>query len=417
MISKWAKRLEDLKTIIINAEKNYFDANLFRLNINNAILMSRTVTFIMQKEKKSKDGLDQWYVDNVQAPLKSDKIMGWLVDSRNIIEKEGDLDVNSSWNAYHLYTYWHKGDALESSSRENLFIDMNSLVKVIREKIPVAIIAESAIAIERRWVANSLPEIELIDAVSYGYETLRKLVIAMDAFAGFETPPQLVGDESVFSMSQRYRKFIKFSDGGSYSFSSQTRPIKIDAEQRAAFAKISNEIGAPMFDHGDADQPLDESVRALAQYAAKLFARDKYHISLCVLLSKGKPIKLMRFDPEDRADKFIFWHELAYCVKLWGIDEVRYIAEAWQREMKGSHIPVSDWPIVGETLIVSGARQSGECFEVSHKILRSDDDATLDEQIQEHSELPNFYVPLMKAWGRPDEWIADRLAATAGAKE
>ncbi len=49
MTTRWAKRLLDLRTIILNADRNYFDPELFRLNINNAILTSRTVTFLMQK--------------------------------------------------------------------------------------------------------------------------------------------------------------------------------------------------------------------------------------------------------------------------------------------------------------------------------------------------------------------------------
>ena len=51
---------------------------------------ARTVTFLIQKEKnelQKKFDFESWY-QNYQSQWRSDVIMRWSVDTRNIIEKQ-----------------------------------------------------------------------------------------------------------------------------------------------------------------------------------------------------------------------------------------------------------------------------------------------------------------------------------------
>jgi hypothetical protein len=63
------------------------------LNVNNAIQTARTITFLIQKNKATINDFDRWYAKNVLDRFGGDSIMNWLKESRNYIEKEGDLDV------------------------------------------------------------------------------------------------------------------------------------------------------------------------------------------------------------------------------------------------------------------------------------------------------------------------------------
>lgn len=413
MVTRWAKRLLDLRTTILNAEKNYFDPDLFRLNINHAITTSRTVTFLMQKEKNERPGLAEWYVENVQDPLKADNLMGWLVDSRNIIEKQGDLDVHSSWRARHLYSYYGDGDVIESSSSENLFASVGKLVDRLSTHIPPGIIEDSAIVIERTWVANSRPDIELIDAVCYGYETLRKHVLAMDSFVDEASPDELLDSSPILSISQTRRLIIKLSDGETYSVANNETGIASTAETRTKFESLRATIGKLPFSSDGTQKSLADVVRDLSEYAWALFSDAGHHISLVLLISNRKPLDILSFEPADHIEKILFWHELAYSLRLREVDEVLFVSEAWLRRAESHMMPTSQWAIMGEILHVFGARKSGECYNIRREIVRDGENVRLSEESTESDAVPNFIIPLMRVWGKGDEWVSERIAQSS----
>ncbi len=57
-------------------------------------MVSRTVTFIMQSNKSSFNDFDDWYQGYIEK-WRPDSFMTWARDSRNVIEKQGDLSLYS----------------------------------------------------------------------------------------------------------------------------------------------------------------------------------------------------------------------------------------------------------------------------------------------------------------------------------
>src|SRR5882762_8060466 len=108
-VTPWYKRLKDLRQLIYQADQTYFEPDLFRLNVNNAIQTARTVTFMIQKNKETIKDFDAWYGRNVLEPFSQDRIMKWLKESRNHIEKEGDLDINSRCDLETIFSYTDRG--------------------------------------------------------------------------------------------------------------------------------------------------------------------------------------------------------------------------------------------------------------------------------------------------------------------
>ena len=88
------QRLADSHRFWHQAEAAYFDPDGFRLGAQSAIQTLRSVTFILQKNKGAIPGFDQWY-DGWRKRLGADELMRWIVDARNRIEKEGDLEAHS----------------------------------------------------------------------------------------------------------------------------------------------------------------------------------------------------------------------------------------------------------------------------------------------------------------------------------
>jgi hypothetical protein len=115
----WRKRLGDLAQLIEQDDATYFEPDLFRINVNNAIQTARTVTFLIQKHKASIKDFDEWYLTHVLKPFKNDRIMNWLKEARNRIEKEGDLEVYSECTLETVFSYTDEGPRISLKTKDS----------------------------------------------------------------------------------------------------------------------------------------------------------------------------------------------------------------------------------------------------------------------------------------------------------
>jgi hypothetical protein len=122
------RRLEDLHQQWHQAETEYFEPERFRVAVQSAIQTLRTVTFILQNHKRIIRDFDRWY-SSWQTQLKSDPLMRWMVDARNKIEKEGDLEANSFVRARIIASYLEEGPSIEVPA--HLFDAPAKLIKSI----------------------------------------------------------------------------------------------------------------------------------------------------------------------------------------------------------------------------------------------------------------------------------------------
>jgi hypothetical protein len=149
---------------------SYFDPERFRLNSNHFLTTARTVTFLFQKDKASIENFETWHRENIYEPWHADKIMKWSIASRNTIEKEGDLDLYSTVNATLIYSYIEEQDRFISLDRQlHLGASIKRLTRFARLKLPSGISDVAVIRVDRRWIANTLPDFELLHAFQYIY--------------------------------------------------------------------------------------------------------------------------------------------------------------------------------------------------------------------------------------------------------
>ena len=172
----WERRLKDLARLLENCESTYFDPELFRMNTNQFLQTARTVTFIIQKNKASIPDFENWYQANVLDPWASDARMQWAKDSRNTIEKVGDLELHSSLSATLIIGYLEETDIHVDVGREELIgANIKRLIRFAEKKLPSGVSRDAVVKIERKWVANSLPEWELLTALAYVYGRAREV--------------------------------------------------------------------------------------------------------------------------------------------------------------------------------------------------------------------------------------------------
>ena len=332
------RRLDDVHQQWHQAERAYFDPNQFRIAIQSAIQTLRSVTFVLQKHKKKIPNFDVWY-GAWQKRLGSEfLLMTWMKNARNKIEKEGDLEAHSFVRAEIVASYLDEGPKVDV--RAELFdFPLELIKKIPKGEVLQHIRKNGALKIERRWVENSLPDYELLEAVAVAYGRVAELINDAHKQIGLETPKTIdaiTGHHYATGMregrmpcmvshgDQRSMVF-RLSDGRPLQFEEQHHELKeIDAEK----AKDRyGDIHKGMFGPPGASE--EEMAASLFKTAQKVFLRDGYHEFIYFLFRERKLVNLVALRPGDQLDKYLMMRGLASTVLQYSADAIIGINEAW----------------------------------------------------------------------------------------
>lgn len=351
----WERRLGDLAQILHNCIKTYFEPDRFRQNTNQFLQTSRTVTFIIQKNKAHIPDFDHWYKDSVLGPWSIDPVMSWAKDARNVIEKEGDLDMQSTLRASVLFSYVSAEDmVVETTRKELLQADIDKLLRFARAKLPPGIADAAILKIERRWIANSLPDRELVYALTYAYARLHDVCNSLALHLGAKlepTVPHPTALDPVVNDAARAR-LIKFGKSGVGRNSSIRVAADPDYRPPAALVKLKAELDAT-------PKPtcLADIVARHAKLAKVTFEHHGNHVPMLALYDKNwNQIDFMSTAFSDQSEKYLFWRNVADRATYLRAFAMVWTSESWLRDMKGhNNQPIRELPIVGERLHVVGA--------------------------------------------------------------
>ena len=185
-MNPWERRLKDLGQILKNCSETYFEPELFRMNTNQFLTTARTVTFIIQKNKSKIDEFESWYDLNIIKKWTGDDIMKWAKDSRNQVEKIGDLELYSEVDVRLIFSYIEENDILIDCPDDHFIgYSIKKLVRFAQKQLPSGVSDGAVIKVERRWVANNLKTRELLDALVYVYariyEVCKLLALHLDS--------------------------------------------------------------------------------------------------------------------------------------------------------------------------------------------------------------------------------------------
>lgn len=395
----WERRLKDLAIILEACHKNYFDPELFRLNINQFLQTSRTVTFIIQKNKDSIPNFDVWY-EKETCEWRENKILLWAKDSRNTIEKVGDIALNSSIAVSLINSYLEMYDTkLEIKESKYIYITIDKIYKHLKTELKYISDEEWAIKVERRWVANSLPNEELLWVLSFIYFSQYKICVSaclqIGSFISTEIKEPLELDSTILDS-----RYVRYLVEGQEFKSLSTKHVSRDPnfvsdmgllnDQRSRFLSINS---------------FESCIDIMAKNAAELFERDGIHVPmLMVFNSKMDVIDFITPYLGNKADKFIFWRDIAARISSQNPYCVVYISEAWLKENpsnKSEYYPVSSLKTIGEMLQIIGVTNEGKCLDISYIIERDIFEKPMLKEGKsihgDNKDVPFFLMPIKEA--------------------
>lgn len=418
----WERRLSDLWLLLERCHATYMEPDLFRLSTNQFLQTSRTVTFIVQKNKGQIPGFDAWY-GPITVEWGQDAVMKWAKDSRNKIEKEGDLDLHSTLNMALFWSYIAEQDKSISTGRvELLQAGTKRLVRFARKYLPSGVVDSSAIRIERRWVANSLPDWELLQAFTYIYAAHYRMCKGLAEHIGQAFNAGVPSPDSLFMARETALRiaYLKLSDMAIHS--QKVEVVKFD---RAAISPERESLLAPVRDSANRARSMDDVFEALCELASSTFQHDGYHVPMVFMYDEDmKVVDMMSVHFGDRVDKYIFWRSVADRVVVTKAKSVVTIGEMWIRDMKNFTYAqgLNKLPITGERLSVVGYDHLGVCRSKSWDVVRQSPDAkpSLELVVPDAKyldrEVPFIFAPLMRVFGIPyPDHFAEDLERTARA--
>lgn len=383
---RWERRIKDLSLALAACGSNYFEPELFRLNANHFLTTSRTVSFLFKKDKDSIAGFDAWHAENIIKAWGSDELMKWSIASRNVIEKEGDLDLHSQVNATLIFSYLEEQDiSLELERREFLGVGIKRLVRFARAKLPSGVSDTAVIKIERTWMANTLPECELLQAFRYIYARMFEACSSLALHLGTKLEssiPHPTSFDEVLTGS-RGVQYVKLNAPGIGTLIAQRHHSSADFVPPDWVKKLAEERqSAP-------PSSLEELVCLHGKMAEANFHNYGSHMAMLWLFNdKFEPIDYIATIPEDQAAKFIFWRTIADRIHYLKAQSLIWVSEAWIRKGVEKRLTrlIRNLPIVGEFLQVAGIDGKGRHFTVTWDIKRERPDAQPTLELKDPSE-------------------------------
>jgi hypothetical protein len=363
------RRLEDARLYWHRAHESYSDPEEFRMMLNGCIQTLRTVTFLLQKQKKRIRGFDAWY-GNVRERLAGDAVMAWLVDARNTIEKVGDLEQTSTARLQVIDSY------LDEPAVEIIvppFADAETIGSMAREILAAHGVPNASVVVERRWVAETLPELEILEAAAHGYRVLAGIIAEANCLSGTpekapasperseeRDPMEVAREDRMATVAVESGELLRFA----------RHPVDVsegDGELiRTRYGLTNDSIG----DIGSSD--LGRAAEAYFAIARSLFERDGYHRSIAMLYKDDEPRGVIPFDVRDQAEKYLMFRQLANEVARVRANRILIIGEVWTAVFDAAE-PLrhaKDAPEREEELTLLAAAADGSALQLSARITR-----------------------------------------------
>lgn len=402
------RRMDDAHTLWHSALDEYFDPQKFRASLQSCIIALRSVTFILQNEKHSIPEYENWY-STWQSRMRDDPLMRWAVDSRNTIEKQGDLKKHSQLVVSVIAEY--SNGLPEIKTNGNLFESVKELLsRIDKDVLELQVLEHGTIKIERRWVANTLPEFEILDALAEIHGKLSLLLDDAHKQVGLPIPflihpdPEKIipvggggpsGGRLPCMIGHDERRGLIFSlkTGERLEFASES----IDTEDAERQAK--ERYGTNLLLRKPNDDSLLSTAASYFECARTMFLADGYH-QVIALLFTGRTAKILGFELNERREKYLAMRRLATEVDRRNADRVMLIAETWTAlaEPETPFAIPSDSKERSEKLFLWATSRQGENVSLSAEIVRHGTEVTLADTVVDLDAYSFIFEPIRDLW-------------------
>ena len=392
------RRLNQAHELWHQAVDTYPDPDSFVVAVNALIPALRSVTFLLQKELRHEPGFDDWY-EPWQQKLRDDPVMRWVVEARNRIEKEGDLELNSTARAT-VITSWLPGPVLDQEVPP-LIPPSLIAVGIAASNVPQKVKDEGLVRVARRWVTASLPDHEILDACLHAFMVLSEMLKEAERrFRGVTAQDELFLVPPCMVLDPDARTATYHLASGSFVVAQSVGRASSKEDVQAAETKYGSEIEK-------LPKPADSLEGRVTWYhaiARILLRTDGYAASVAHLIRNGRPLTTISLQPADQQEKYLLMEHLAQQVVATGADEVIVTSETWT----ATYAPPTDERFElragqredrGEGLDTMGANKAGELVGAFSAFTRVAERIVLGDVTTGTPPVALVMSPILRVWG------------------
>lgn len=380
------------------------DPDNFRRALNTTIQELRNVSFLVQKQKASLPDFDVWYT-SWQEEARTDDVMRWVVDSRNRIVKQGDLDLLSKMTArYHVD--WIRSTQVELNLPPRMPLVAAAQAFHLRLGSPPL----GLITVRRRWSDYKLPGRELLDALTGPYKRCADLLAKAHNAADIgdcpislaipECPHESSTPECMANPAQYAEVSIDVSNSTLAILHSN--PVQMDPEgMRGAIERYGGleSLAEAMREANDALGAVDTYI----EMGRRILTVDDHLVLMCLFFRGPTVVGQMGGEPEDHYSKVLLADRIAETALSTGADSVLISADSWHARLTHTDLdmlPLAERPDRQSMLTVTAVARDGRVLSKGLPYSRLPEGATVFEEVEVSLLLSdNILGPLKTAWG------------------
>ena len=408
--------VEALDTAISEAEHfwaqcldSYADPEAFGHNLAALVQSLRNATFRLQSHKAEYDDFDTWY-EPWRSLLADDATMVWVNKARIEVVKRKGLRKSSSAYVEILGSY---DGPWQSELMVDPLLPTEAIALRMAAAVPELARGNILISVTRRWVADGLPDTEVLTAAAHAIRILRAMKSSLTAaIAGTDdtNPTEWVAQASLGpGIEESIESLTVIVDPSDGSFvSSELTQMPFDPE---LFETATVRYGLDKLTV-DASSVIDDVMAYAEQFvvptAKTMLEKDGYHSAVVLLHDSSGSWMPVSGDLESRAAKYAFWEKIGDLVESEGYDAFIAINEVWIASPESvGNSPYPDFENLQdrlEGLSVYAETKSGQTRSWLMLIERASDGrlASVSEPTGSNEEhiFAGFAQPVRRAWSR-----------------
>jgi hypothetical protein len=403
------RRLHECHRLWHATAEAYADPEAFRTNLNALLQALRNVTFVLQNEKRAVPDFDDWY-GIWRETLSQDGVLRWLVEARNHVVKEGDLETFSTATAA-IHASWDEPEEV-TFEVPPLIQTVAVVARLSEQEVPDDVRESGFLRVERRWVARTLPEWELLDALGHCYGMLALLIRDAHRQAGVPMHAVEVSGKIAHELSSelaggRLPCMVASEDIRTVVLNLRTGQVIQTGlvphrRDEAALERAARRYPAMASVRGPRSNDALDWAEYYMEQAKIVLARDKWHAQYAFLFHEDGSRDMLTAAPSDQQEKYLFMKDVAAHVQRFGFTGIVFTADAWTA--RPEDVPpgkrAGEVPQRTEVIGVTAMRSDGAVRHLSTPYSRRFGRIRFGETFEDEG-TPFFLAPVMRLWGLP----------------
>lgn len=180
-------RLAEAQYFLVGMLQEYHNPEQFRWNLNAFLQALRNVTFVLQKQLAHTEGFGTWW-SGKQAELRGDELLRAFVEGRNLVVKQGNLEIESKATLGVFRDHRCRAGFTVQVPSE---VPSHVLLSTFAPKLEFIDDAHSAIGeeygVDRDWIARELGDGNVVDLCDQAWRRVSAVMDAAHQFVGIAT--------------------------------------------------------------------------------------------------------------------------------------------------------------------------------------------------------------------------------------